>query len=177
MKCGDVGARLRTVKRCHQFDDTRANPFRVNARAGGGVLRIDGSPACARRWFSPQRVGVHRNSRGVGRGISPRPQPRTGLASFQASGSPDCLDYWNASALGRTPSQSVAAGASMLPMLLRRFPQSSLDHFHVHREPSRLVNPSVAQNDTSCRPSPCGWLSQPRTTTTAPPLVCLIGET
>jgi hypothetical protein len=65
----------------------------------------------------------------------------------------------------------------MLPMLLRLFPQSSLDPFHIHREPSRLVNPSVVQNDTSCRPSPCGWLSQPRTTTTAPPLVCLIGET
>ena len=116
-------------------------------------------------------------TRGVGRGISPRPQPRTGLASFQASGSPDCLDYWNASPLGCTPPQSVAAGASMLPMLLGLLPQSSLDHFHVHREPSRLVNPSAVQNDTSCRPSPCGWLSQPRTTTTAPPLVCLIGET
>ena len=61
-------------------------------------------------------------------------------------------------------------------MLLRLFPQSSLDHFHVHREPSQLVNPSVVQNDTSCRPSPCGWLSQPRTTTAAPPPVRLIGE-
>ncbi len=61
-------------------------------------------------------------------------------------------------------------------MFLGLFPQSSLDHFHIHREPSRLVNPSAIQNNTSCRPSPCGWLSQPRTTTTAPPLVCLIGE-
>jgi hypothetical protein len=142
------------------------------------VRKVFSAEACdARRCIRPQLRNKIRNSRGVGRGISPRPQPRTGRASFQASGSPDCLDHWNASALGRTPLQSVAAGASMLPMLLRRFPQSSLDHFHVHREPSRLVNPSVAQNDTSCRPSPCGWLSQPRTTTTAPPLVCLIGET
>ena len=65
----------------------------------------------------------------------------------------------------------------VLPMLPRLFPQSSLDHFHVHREPSRLVNPSVAQNETSCRPSPCDRLSRPRTTTTAPPLVRLVGET
>ena len=28
-------------------------------------------------------------TRGVGRGISPRPQPQTGRASFQASGFPD----------------------------------------------------------------------------------------
>ena len=55
-------------------------------------------------------------------------------------------------------------------------PQSSLDRFHIHREPSRLANSSTIQNDKSCRPSPCGWLSQPRTTTAAPPLVCLIGE-
>jgi len=34
----------------------------------------------------------------------------------------------------------------MLPMLLVLFPQSSLDHFHIHREPSRLVNPSVVQH-------------------------------
>ncbi len=61
-------------------------------------------------------------------------------------------------------------------MFLRLFPQSSLDHFHIHREPSRLVNPSVAQNNKSCRPLPCGWLSQPRTTTATPPLACLIGE-
>jgi len=33
--------------------------------------------------------------------------------------------------------------------ILVRFPQSSLDHFHIHREPSRLVNPSIVQNDTS----------------------------
>jgi hypothetical protein len=85
------------------------------------------------------------------------------------------LDYGNASALGRMPPQSIAADASGL--LLRLFPQSSLDHFHVHREPSRLVNPSVAQNETSCRPSPCDRLSRPRTTTTAPPLVRLVGET
>ncbi|MBD3166084.1 AAA domain-containing protein, partial [bacterium] len=32
---------------------------------------------------------VHGYSRGVGQGISPCPQPRTGRASFQASGSPD----------------------------------------------------------------------------------------
>ena len=108
----------------------------------------------------------------MGRGISRRPQPRTGLASFQPSGSPDCLDYWNASALGRTPLRWT-----MLPMLLVLFPQSSLDHFHIHREASRLVNPSIVQNDASYRPSPCGWLSQPQTTTAAPPLVCLIGET
>ena len=80
----------------------------------------------------------------------------------------------NLSAVGRMLSQSIA------DFLCFRccwdFPQSSLDHFHVHREPSRLVNPSVVQNDTSCRPSPCGWLSQPRTTTTAPPPVRLIGE-
>ena len=50
-------------------------------------------------------------------------------------------------------------------------------HFHVHREPSRLLNPSVVHNETSCRPSPCGRLSRPLTTTTAPPLVRLVGET
>ena len=111
----------------------------------------------------------------MGGGIAPPPQPRTGRASFQASGSPECLDYWNASVLGRTPLQSLAL--AMQSMLLRQFLQSSLDRFHVHREPSRLLNPSIVQNDTSCRPSPCGWLSQPRTTTAAPPLVCLIGET
>jgi len=53
------------------------------------------------------------------------------------------LDYGNASALGRMPPQSIAADASGL--LLRLFPQSSLDHFHVHRKPSRLVNPVLVQ--------------------------------
>ena len=123
------------------------------------------------------RVWTELNLRGVGGGVAPPPQPQTGRASFPASGFPDCLGCWTAAALGRARSQSVPAGASMLPMLLKLFPQSSLDHCHVHREPSRFVNPSVNQNNTSCRPSPCGWLSQPRTTTTAPPLVCLIGET
>ena len=33
------------------------------ARLGEGVLSIERSSACARRWFSPLRVGVHRNSR------------------------------------------------------------------------------------------------------------------
>ena len=40
-----------------------------------------------------------------------------------------------------------------------------------------MLNLSAAQNETSCRPLPCDWLSQPRTTTAAPPLAHLIGET
>jgi hypothetical protein len=36
-------------------------------------------------------------------------------------------------------------------------------------------NASAFQNDTSCRPSPCDWLSQSRTTTATPPLAGLIG--
>jgi len=60
-------------------------------------------------------------------------------------------------------------------MLLGLLPQFLLDDFHIHREPSRLVNPSAFQIDTSCRPSPFDRLSQSRTTTATPPLVRLIG--
>ena len=42
----------------------------------------------------PPSIPTRHNSRGVGRGISPRPQPQTGRASFPASGFPDCLDYF-----------------------------------------------------------------------------------
>src|SRR5271170_5899166 len=38
------------------------------------------------------------NARGVGRGISPRPQPQTGRAGFQASGFPDNSTLIRASA-------------------------------------------------------------------------------
>ncbi len=110
----------------------------------------------------------------VGGGISPPPQPQTGRASFQASGFP-------------VVSQRLAAVLSLwhsrhkiwtfVRTLACLKPQSLLNNFHVHREPSRLINTSIPQNETSCRPSPCGWLSQPRTTTAAPPPVRLIGET
>ena len=109
------------------------------------------------------------------RELHPGPQPRTGRARLStASGSPDCLDCETASALGGMSRQFLCVGNAAV--MLRQFWQSSLDRFHIHREPSRLTNPSTIQNDKSCRPSPCGWLSQPRTTTAAPPLVCLIGE-
>ena len=62
------------------------------------------------------------------------------------------------------------------PSGTRLFPQSSLDFFHVHREPSRLKNPSVIQNETSFLPSPCGRLSRPPTTMEVPTPSRLIGE-
>ena len=154
--------------RLHQTVDRRW----VHRRRPGASQR---TRVWARRCAAPTAFCRKFLSCGVGRGVSPRPQPQTGRASFQASGFPDSLGCGIVPALGHMTRQSIAL--SMLPVLLGLRPQSSLDHFHVHREPSRLVNPSVVQNDKSCRPSPCGWLSQPRTTTTAPSLVCFVGGT
>ncbi len=56
------------------------------------------------------------SARGVGRGVSPRPQPQTGLASFQASGFPD-------------------DSGLIVPS------ERTLDFLYVHREASRFNEP------------------------------------
>lgn len=59
-----------------------------NAPSGGGDWR-DIILALVTKEFLRQRRGAFLRLVGVGRGISPRPQPQTGRASFQASGFPD----------------------------------------------------------------------------------------
>ena len=125
--------------------------------------------------MTSRRMAALRNSRGVGPGNftpGPNPEPDVQLSPHPALQTALIMDCCST----RSHAVEVLYVGSALDVA-EPIPQSSLDHFHIHREPSRLLNPSVVQNNTSCRPSPCSWLSQPRTTTAAPPLVCLIGET
>ena len=72
--------------------------------------------SCRACWLAAERES------GVGRGVSPRPQPQTGRASFQASGFPD--------------------NSTLI------FDERTLDFVDVHLEPSKLKNISVIQSRT-----------------------------
>ena len=63
----------------------------------------------------PLLVALRLNSRGVGPGISPGPQPRTGRATFTASGSPDCLDYYGRFSSCGTPGIGSGDSPRWLP--------------------------------------------------------------
>ena len=100
----------------------------VGSRAGAPALEELEEPATTRQGDITDKPkvpgtvfhkgrGIHAPSaHGVGRGVSPRPQPRTGRAGFQASGFPD---------------DSVLIVPS----------EPTLDFLHVHREASRSSEP------------------------------------